>query len=94
MKTPMRQARLIGAALILAFLVSGARAFPREAHTECERNTSWSIWNAHDSRQTSDTVNGRTTGTQDISDRSEHHSSRGEETSHNHPWKSPKSNWA
>ena len=45
MKTLGRQVRVLGAVLILAFLVSGARAFPRAAHTECERNTSWSIWN-------------------------------------------------
>ena len=67
------------AALTLVFLVSGARAMPRAASTECERNTSWSIWNQLDDRQTSDTVNGRTTETQDIADRSEQHSSRGED---------------
>ena len=83
MKTLMRQRALVGAALVLALLLSGARAMPRAASTECERNTSWSIWNVHDSRQTSDTVNGKTSETQDISSRSEQHSSRGEYTNDN-----------
>jgi hypothetical protein len=78
-----RRIPILVAALTLAFLVSGARALPRRASTECERNTSWNIWNQLDDRQTSDTVNGKTSETQDISSRSEQHSSRGEYTNDN-----------
>ena len=44
MMTFGRQVRPVAVALILTVLLSGARAFPRVASTECERNTSWSIW--------------------------------------------------
>lgn len=80
MKTLILKVSVFGSALILAVLLSGARGLPTLVHNECERNTSWSIWSVLDDRQTSDTVNGKTTETQDISDRSEHHSSRGEES--------------
>jgi hypothetical protein len=70
---------LVGAALILAALLTAAGRLPRGADNECERNTSWSIWNVQDGRQTSDTVGGRTSETQDSSSRTESHSSRGEE---------------
>ena len=80
MKTLTRKVCVFGAAMILAMLLSGARGLPSRAFNECERNTSWNIWNELDSRQRSDTVNGKTTNTQDVSDRSEHHSSRGEES--------------
>jgi hypothetical protein len=83
MNVLQRKVPILVAALTLAFLVSGARAFPRHAHTECERNTSWSIWNVQDDRQTSDTVNGKTSETQQTSSRTESHSSRGEDLSLN-----------
>jgi hypothetical protein len=83
MKTLMRKAPLLGAALIFALALSGARALPSGIYTECERNTSWSIWSVQDSRQTSDTTKGKTSETQDTSSRSEQHSSRGEDTTHN-----------
>jgi hypothetical protein len=79
MNTIMRKAGLVAAALILAALLTAATGLPRPAYNECERNTSWSIWNEIDSRQTSDTVGGKTTETQDWSSRSELNSSRGED---------------
>ena len=65
--------------MILAMLLSGARGLPTRTYNECERNTTWYIDSELNSRQTSDTVGGKTTTTQQISDRSDQYSSRGEE---------------
>jgi hypothetical protein len=80
MKTLTRKIWVFSTVIILAILLSGARGLPTRTYNECERNTSWSIWSVLDDRQTSDTVGGKTTETQDVSSRSEQHSSRGEET--------------
>ena len=80
MKTMVRKAGVCVAALIFGVTLTAATGLPRPAYNECERNTSWSIWSELDSYQRSDTVNGKTTSTQDTSSRSEHHSSRGEES--------------
>ena len=79
MKTLTRKARLFGAALVLAMLLSGARGLPSRGYTECDRNTSWSVWSQWDDHQTHDSVGGRTTETEDTSTRSEQHSTRGED---------------
>jgi hypothetical protein len=79
MKTLIRKVSVFGTFVILAMLMSGARGLPTRVFNECERNTSWSIDSELNSRQTSDTVGGKTTTTQQISDRSDQYSSRGEE---------------
>jgi hypothetical protein len=82
MKTLTRMVYMFGFVMTLALLLSGARGLPTHRNNECERNTTWYIWSELNDRQTSDTVGGKTSSTQDISDRSEQHSSRGEELTH------------
>jgi hypothetical protein len=79
MKTFVRKVGFFITALIFAVTLTAGTGLPRPAYNECERNTSWSIWNELDSHWTTTTKNGGTTTSGDWSSRSEQHSSRGED---------------
>ncbi|MCJ7532847.1 MAG: hypothetical protein MUO64_17725, partial [Anaerolineales bacterium] len=79
MKTMMRITGVFGAALIFAVVLTSTTVLPRPAYAGCGSDVTWNIWNELDSRQRSDTVNGKTTDTQSISDRSEQHSDNGQD---------------
>jgi hypothetical protein len=78
MKTMIQKVSVFGMFMLLAMLLSGARGLPTRAYNECERNTTWFIENELNIRRTSDTVGGKTTTTEQMSEWSEHHSTRGE----------------
>lgn len=84
MKTLIRITGVFAAALILAMVLTSVTESPRRAYAGCGSDVTWHIWNEIDSRQTSDTVNGKTTGTADWSSRSEHHSDNGQESTDLH----------
>jgi len=79
MKTLTRKVGLLSVALLLASVLILTIGAPRQASAGCGSDVTWSIWNVLDSRQTSDTQNGRTVDTQDTSSRSEHHSDNGQD---------------
>jgi hypothetical protein len=81
MKTLTRKVCVFCAALILAVVLTSATGSPRRAYAGCGSDVSWQIRSEMDDRQTSDTVGGKTTDTQDISSRSEQHSDNGQDSS-------------
>jgi hypothetical protein len=78
----IRIAGVFTAALFFAVILTSAAVSPMNAYARCGTGVTTQIWNELNSRQTSDTVGGKTTSTQDISDRSEHHSSNGVDSTH------------
>jgi hypothetical protein len=77
MKTLMRKASVFAAALFLAVVLTSAVESPRYAYARCGTGVTTQIWSELNNRQTSDTVGGKTSETQDISSRSKHHSNNG-----------------
>lgn len=83
MKTMTRIAGVFAAALFLAVVLTSATGSSQSAYAGCGSDVVWNIWNETDSRDTSDTVGGKTSETHDWSSRSEHHSDNGQDSTHN-----------
>jgi hypothetical protein len=81
MKTLKRKAGLLAAALVLAAVLVLVMGSPRQAKAGCGSDVTTTISSQLDISQTSDTQNGRTVHTQDVSNRSEHHSDNGQDLS-------------
>jgi hypothetical protein len=80
MNTLLRKIGHLAAAMTLAAVLVLAVGSPWHANAGCGSDVTTTIWNQLDISQTSDTQNGRTVQTQDVSDRSEHHSDNGEDS--------------
>lgn len=80
MKTLTRKVCVFSAALILAVVLTSATELPRRAYAGCGSDVSWQIRSEWDDSQTTHTVGGKTTDTQDTSTRSEQHSNNGQDS--------------
>jgi hypothetical protein len=81
MKTLTRKVFVFGAALILAMVLTSATGSPRRVYARCGTGVTSQIWSESNSRQTTDTVGGKTTSTQDWSNRLEINSDNGNDHS-------------
>jgi hypothetical protein len=77
MSTLLRVMRVFSSALILAVMISAAAGSPKRVNAGCEAGVTWTTNSEVTNHENSDTVNGKTTSTQDISISSEQHSDDG-----------------
>jgi hypothetical protein len=82
MKTLTRKVCVFVAALILAVVLTSATGTPRCVYARCGTGVTTQIWNETNIRQNTDTVGGKTSDTQDISERTEIHRDNGEDSAY------------
>ncbi len=82
MNTLYRKIGLLATALILAAMLILMGGSQRLVIAGCGADVTWQISSESDFRETSDTQNGRTVNTQDVSHRVELHSDNGQDSTH------------